>query len=452
MYILNNKSRLQCIIYLYYFSIIFDAIFRKWILPSLSTPIMMIKQIIAVIIFFYGIKYLVHNNAIWEKASIIIGIIVFCTTLTLGHGNLIVALWGCTSFWFGIPVCYIISKALREDDILQIGKLTVYTSIVNSILIIVQFNLPTNHWLNYKGFEVQENIANLSAAELAGMFRPTGIFITSTHNSLFMLLSLAFILYFLIIKKYIIKQKLLYIALILFLTACLCTASRTNIIYSIGLVIYFLYFYIKKNNIKQFVPYIFISIISFIIIILSPIGKSATNNINKRFENASQVQYKGKSTSAGTLSDLYYRTIGYNIDAIISPKTIDGESIPFWGYGQGMSTQIGGKILKSQSGRSGFSLAEWDGLRIMCESGYILGWIIIFLRLGYVFRFFTKLFKYKRKNAYLPIIIYPSFLLSFYLLNTWGNAFLANFAFLTGGLFLASLKIKFNYSNTIQHQ
>ena len=174
-----------------------------------------------------------------------------------------------------------------------------------------------------------------------------------------------------------------------------------------------------------------------ILLTFSKLGSSAINNVSKRFDEASRVQYGKVSTSEGTLNDIFYRNIWYNVDAVLDPHTIDGNSIPFWGYGQGMSTQIGGKLLNVKSGRSGFALAEWDGLRIMCESGYILGWLILFIRLGYVFRFIPHLAFYKKENQFLTLSLFLPFLLSFYLLNTWGNVFLANYAFFAGGFFLS---------------
>ena len=437
----RHHKRIIYLIYLYYFFIIYDAIFRKWLIPSLSAPIMMIKQIIAILIFFFGIKYLIRQESIsWEKLSIVVGLIVFLISLIWGHGNILVAFWGCLPYWFGIPVCFIIGKVLQQKDLINIGKITVYTSIINSLLIIIQFYLPTGHWLNYKGWVIGENISSLTTVDLAGMFRPCGIFITSSHNSLFMLFALSFILYFFFIKKSIISSKVLIISLILFVISCVCTTSRTNIFYSLGFLFFFFIFYAKRNTFRKVFSMVFLFMILFYLFSITSIGEKSLNNIGRRFENASEVQYQNKSTFMGTIYDIYTRTIAYNMNALINPQTIDGNSIPFWGYGQGMSTQVGGRLLNVKMGKSGFTLAEWDGLRIMCESGYFFGWLIIFMRLSYIFRFIPDLFSLKRKNRFLSIIIYPTFFLSFFLLNTWGNSFLGNFAFFAGGLFLASLK------------
>ena len=187
------------------------------------------------------------------------------------------------------------------------------------------------------------------------------------------------------------------------------------------------------------------AIIGLVLLSCLPIISSATDTILARFADASVDQYAGKGTIEGTLLDLYYRNVVYNIEAIINPKTFDGETIPFWGYGQGMSTQVGGRLLGITE-NAGFALAEWDGLRIMCESGYFFGWTIIFIRMGYAFRYLFSIKTFKQKHNYLSLIILPAFLVTFYLLNNWGNLFLSNMSFLVGGIFLASKKYRI-YSN-----
>ena len=134
------------------------------------------------------------------------------------------------------------------------------------------------------------------------------------------------------------------------------------------------------------IKYIPLIIVGLMILSYVPSVNEALNSMSNRFTNASQSQFDDLTTAEGTLKDLYNRNIVYNLRALIQPKTLDGEDVPFWGFGQGMSTQVGGRLL-SINRNAGFSLAEWDGLRIMCESGMIFGWIIIFVRIGYAFRF-----------------------------------------------------------------
>lgn len=438
----NSSHRSKLLLFLiqsYILALLFDGIVRKWLLPGLSSQIMMIKQAIAVLIVLKGISSIKELSG-WEKSFAIIGLCVFITSLLAGHGSLTVALYGCLPYWFGLTTSYIMGQTLNRKDLLAIGKLIIYTSIFNSLLTIVQYLLPVNNILNYTGGDVAENITGMSAAELAGIYRPAGIFMHATQSGLFMMLSFALILYFLLIDTKSIKRKIIVIAFFFDIIACICSVSRTVIFIHIGTFLFFSYFCHNGDFIKKTLNFFIYAVPITVALMLTPFGQNAINNIMARFDEASRVQYKKKTTAEGTIADLWNRNVTYNINAIIDPHTIKGDTIPFWGYGQGISTQIGGKLLNMKS-QSGFSLAEFDGLRIMCESGYLFGWITIIIRLGYSFRFLPRLGNLKKRKKYLCIMLFPPFLISFYLINTWGNVFLSNWAFLCGGLFLASYRI-----------
>jgi len=432
----NIYNKLHSTIYAYFFLILFDGIFRKWLLPSLSAPIMMLKQVAAIIICLIGFKYIKRMTR-WEISFFFVGIIVFATTMIFGHGNLIVALYGCLPYWFGLPVCFFIGKILTEKDLNFFSKVIIYTSIANSILLIIQFMLPPSHFLNYLGSEVREEIAYVSVSELASAFRPAGIFIHHTHNSLFSLLAFSIICYFLFFKVNRLNKKVLITTCILDILACFCSASRTTLILHIAVIIYFL-FIINKQYIRRLFKYSIIGISLLLLIFITPIGQKAINNLGQRFESVAIIEQGNSNVITGIVLEIISRNIEYNIQALFFPQTLDGESIPFWGFGQGMSTQTGGRIMGIDK-NAGFALAEWDGLRTICESGLFLGWIILSIRLGYVLRCIPILKKSINTSNYYPIFLYPTIFICFGLYFSWGNLFIANFTFFITGYFFTTL-------------
>ena len=449
MFRINGKYKVtRWLILFFLLSIIYDGVFRKWLLAPFSVPLMMVKQVIAILICLNNFSVF-PRMSVWEKSFIFVGTIAFLTTLAFGHQNLTVAIYGCLPFWFGLPICFIISNKIQVSDLIAYIKIVIYSSILNSVLMILQFQLSPSHILNYRGGEVDARIQDMSVSDMSGLFRPAGLFMHDVQSNLFMLLSLVLILYCLLFNKYIISRKTLIIAFLLEMFACVCSASRTCIFLHFGTILFFVFYCMKRKNLRILFKMSYVLIPILFIVTLSPVGNKAIDNLERRFTAASKVQSGNISTTEGTLNDLWNRNVVYNVEALINPHTMDGNSIPFMGYGQGLSTQIGGKILNLKMGKSGFALAEWDGLRIMCESGYILGWLIIFIRLGYVFRFIPRLKFYRKKNQFLTICLFLPFLMSFYLLNTWGNLFVSNFAFLVGGLFLSASKNEYQINNFI---
>lgn len=79
---LPKNKKIIFLINIYIFLILYDGIFRKWLLPSMSSAIMPVKQLVAVLIVIYGFRY-VKIMTVWEKSFAIIGLMVFLLTLLL---------------------------------------------------------------------------------------------------------------------------------------------------------------------------------------------------------------------------------------------------------------------------------------------------------------------------------------------------------------------------------
>ena len=309
----------------------------------------------------------------------------------------------------------------------------------------MQTMFPVGHILNFRGGEVRENIADRTALELAGAFRPSGIFMSTALLGMLILISTALIFYFLLIKKDVFNRALLIMSYVCCWVSAICAVSRSCVFYIVGITAYVVFFSNNPKIRSLFLKYSIIMLILGSMTYFTPLGQKAIDNMLNRFDNASISNVGTKRTTVyGTIYDIWNRNVVYTVDALVDPHTLDGASVPFFGYGQGMSTQVGGKLLRSKLAEknSGFALAEWDGLRVMCESGMILGWIVIYIRMAYTFRYLFQLMRYKRKGYYLPILLFPVFFFSFNLGFTWGNVTNANFAFLMAGLFMATLRFE----------
>ena len=110
--------------------------------------------------------------------------------------------------------------------------------------------------------------------------------------------------------------------------------------------------------------------------------------------------------------------------------------LPFWGYGIGMGTNVGAKII---SGKLQFLIAEAEWGRIIGEMGILLGMIIIFIRVHLVIKLFRKSWGEMQKLNILPWL-----LLSFGFINIlqgqWAQPTSLGFSILVGGLIIASVE------------
>jgi len=442
MSVLKYKHERNLVL-IFFFLLMLDGIFRKWLFPSVATPIMIIKQLLSVYMVYVGYKKGLIKN-IWATFSMVLGFISFVTTLLFGHHNIVIAIWGCQNWWFGIPLCILISKVVTRSDLMKMLKYILFFSILNGIITTLQYFSPINSFLNMRiGGEIVDKFhKGVSISELSGMFRCSGIFGYITQSSIFQPLALGSILYFFFThRKISLKYNgfILLLAVATYLLTCVFSVSRTTIfvtILSLSFILISSYkLWLRKQNVFIYFP--FLLIMAFFIISRPSVNKGISTLTN-RFESASQTE----NAVEGNLQDLLNRGILYTVDAVINPKTLDGEEVPFWGFGQGISTQVGGRLAGIGDKNAGFAYAEWDSKRIVCESGLLLGIAMLFCRLGFVLSFLPDIYKRVKKKIYLPLFLYPSFFFGFFFLYQWGNTFLFNFALLCGGLCLTSLKYR----------
>lgn len=427
--------------------LLFDSIFRKWVMPGLSSAIALIKVPLLVILLFLIARKGIHFSKI-SLAFFYLGIAAFITALFWGHHNIYVALWGCYPYLISIPVGYAIAKYLKEDDIERIGKLFVIVAFVNVAITAIQFNLPLDHFLNRTTWDEKEALAaskGYSVEDLAGGFRPRGLFMITFQSNYIMQVGYAFFLYFGLIKR---KYPYWFVglgALFLF-TNGIFSVSRgffLNICILIAFLLWALWDRIKTYNKLISFSTVF-AILALPTILATPIFSSAINNMSTRFSNAAETNgAEGrdlKETIHGSLNDMYWRFLGQNIKAVTHPETLDGNDVPFWGYGSGLSTQAASKFLKMEK-HSGFALAEGDIMRIMCECGYLIGWAIVFLRYYFWMRYIPHLGTFKNKRYYLSLCMLIPCITGF-LFSQWGNQFMMCFIPITISLFVAALRIE----------
>lgn len=86
-------------IWIYIFLLIFEGALRKWFLPFLATPLLVVRDPIAIWLTIIGIqKGWIRNG--YARTIMITASISFILTLVLGHHNLFVALFGWRIYFF----------------------------------------------------------------------------------------------------------------------------------------------------------------------------------------------------------------------------------------------------------------------------------------------------------------------------------------------------------------
>ena len=158
-------------VWLYVVLLVFEGALRKWVLPSLATPLLVVRDPIAIWLVVEGLrrKWFVSP---YFRVMMIAATLSFFLTLVAGHHNLLVALFGWRIYFFHFPMILVIGKVLARDELLRMLRFFLYLSVPMTLLVVVQFYSPDTAWVNIG--VGGEGTAGFGGA--MGYMRPPGTF------------------------------------------------------------------------------------------------------------------------------------------------------------------------------------------------------------------------------------------------------------------------------------
>jgi hypothetical protein len=422
----NNRvlQQLRTGVWLYFLLLIFEGALRKWFLPFLATPLLIVRDPIALWVTLTAVNKGILKTNSFINAILIISIASFLAAILLGHGNVAVALFGLRILVIHFPFMFAMGAITTEEDVIKIGKVTLWIAIPMAILIGLQFYSPQTAWVN-RGVGGDESGAGFSGA--LGYFRPPGTFSFTNGNALFFAFTAMFVFYFLInIDK--VNKYLLMGATIALIASIPLSISRT-LIFSVAVCAAFLLFSLsRKPQYAGKVVFGGIGILVLLAVISQlPLFQTAMEATLVRFTTANEGE---GGLVQGVIGDRYF---GGMIGAVTNSA-----QLPFFGYGLGMGTNVGAMLL---SGKLTYLIAEGEWGRLIGEMGLLFGLLIIILRLSFCLQISILAFQRLKYNDLLPWMM-----LSFALLNIpqgqWAQPTSLGFSTVAGGLVLASIHKK----------
>src|SRR5690554_2578602 len=120
---LTSDSLLKKGVWAYFFLLLFEGALRKWFLPGLATPLLVVRDPIALFLIWkaWQTGVLVPNRLM--TGSIVIGIISIYTSLLLGHGSIPVAIYGARILLIHFPLMFVIGSVFNAEDVVKVGKI-----------------------------------------------------------------------------------------------------------------------------------------------------------------------------------------------------------------------------------------------------------------------------------------------------------------------------------------
>ena len=409
-------------IWIYFIILIIEGGLRRWILPSLATPILIIRDLLGIylLIVAYGTDYFPKNRLVPIFFSI--GLISVFTALFFGHGNLFVALFGARILVVQVPLLFLIGHVFNQEDVIAMGRVVLWISIPMAILITLQFYSPQSAWVN-KG--VGDNLEGAGFSGSNGYFRPPGTFSFISGTVSFFSLVGCYVMYFWLQPKFISKSLLIASSFAL-LISIPTSISRSLFFQFIITLFFFIWAKSNRPGFLKNISQIFFGFALITILFLNFKGlEDQINAFSTRFTTANE----GEGGLKGVFID---RFLGGLVGSFSS---LEDKYVVF-GQGIGMGTNVGSQLL---SGKLAFLIAEGEWGRVIGESGMILGFLIVFLRIYMSFNIILKCYnRLKYGDALSWMMMSFGFLVL--LQGLWGQPTSLGFYVLIGGLVLASLK------------
>ncbi|GHV57248.1 hypothetical protein FACS1894182_05610 [Bacteroidia bacterium] len=415
-------------VWVYLFLLIFEGALRKWFLPALSTPLLMARLPVVVWLWVIGAQKGWLRNG-YASAMMITATVSLIMTLIVGHQNMNTALYGWSIYFFYFPFIFIMGNVLTREDLLKIGRFILYLSIPMTVLIAIQFYSPQSAWVNRGVGGAMEGVGFSGALDY---FRPPGTFSFISGYINFQMLVGCYLFYYLLANKSLkqeqqIRPQHLWIMLGCYLISIPYSISRTHFYQTLVIMLFVLAIgiLVRRYN-KRIINMFVVGAMAITVIFALNIQGDSINAFTARFEGASETE---GGVVKGTIGNRFIGAYGRAFN----------DDLPLFGYGIGLGTNIGTKLVGANSIYDKFN-GEEEWSRIAGECGLLLGLIIIIVRCLFPLTIFSKSYKLlKEKQDLLPWLLCVSLLL-FIPQGQFGNSTGLGFAVFAGGLVFSAVK------------
>ena len=186
---MTRERKIRILLWAYFWLLIFEGALRKWFLPGLSNPLLVVRDPICILAIAIGWPYLLQTSLRpWLVVLGVIGFLGVVSALLVGHGDWLTAAFGVRILLLHFPLIFLFAAVFTRDDLWTFARWTLLVSIPMTILIAMQFSLPSTHFINVA--PGGEGTAGFSGA--MGKLRPPGTFSFISGLSSFYGLAAAF--------------------------------------------------------------------------------------------------------------------------------------------------------------------------------------------------------------------------------------------------------------------
>ena len=411
------------LIFLYLLLLVFEGAFRKWIVPQLSAPLLLIRDPVVLLIYLLAFRARIFPHNVWVVTLEIIAVLSWATGIIVLlpyfpiSTIILVTGYGVRSDFLHLPLIFIIPAVFDLEDVKRIGRWTIIGMIPMAALMVAQFAASPDAFIN-RAAGLGEGT---QIAAGGGKIRPPGVFSFVTGAVYYSSASAAFLLHT-VIAKLPFRSWLLYAAGTGLIVSLGVSGSRSAVlavlvvVASLGVILL-----VRPTLVNRFGRHLLLAAVVFWAVSYLPIFREGIEVLSNRFtESADENSIVG---------GLVGRTVGGFTEGLL---VLD--RVPLGGYGLGVGTSGGANFL---TGQASFLLAENEWSRILLESGPILGLAFLIWRTALACKLGVFAIRQIEAGNTLPIFLFSAGIFVV-LQGPFGQPTSLGFAVVFAGLCLAA--------------
>lgn len=364
-----NRQSLLKLIWLYFILLLFEGALRKWVVPFLSDPLLIIRDPVALLIYVQALRlgFVGSTGRYVGWAVMAFGFLGLGLLQAVLQGiRPEVVIYGWRTYFFHVPLIFIIPEVVRPSDVMKMGKLLLLMSVPMALLMLAQFRAPSDSFINASTIEGGAQIT------LVGdKIRPPGIFSFTSGASTYFSIVFALLLYGSLAKK-IFNPATMVVASFSLVAGAFVSGSRTYVVTCGMIMILCLPVLVRfPAMLLRLVGAAVALGLGVIVMLALPATREAFDIFAIRWTGAAETEqgaYVGGwlgRVFAGPMEAFYW-----------------GGETPLTGFGMGLGTNVGAKLM---TGSAAMIAPEWEWARMVFELGPFFGFIIIFARCAFAF-------------------------------------------------------------------
>ncbi|MGO8696311.1 MAG: hypothetical protein ACLQVY_01140 [Limisphaerales bacterium] len=411
----RQTSLIRNLIWLYIVLWLIEGGLRRWVLPGLASPLLLIRDPLVIAIYCLSVSIdLFPGNGfiIWGA---LLALLSFVNAMVMGHGNFFVALYGVRCDYLHVPLIFIMGKVLRQKDVIALAKVAVWVAVPYTALLVAQFYQPQDAWVN-RG--VGDNLEGAGFSGALGRFRPPGTFSFITGPSQLYPLFTACWFSLLLARKLPVWTMVasggailitipISVSRLLFLSVAIVAVTGLGAMF-VG----------RRLSFKLLVEFAVAGVILSALARQSSVFQDGMGAFSARWEAA--------TTEGGGFQEAI-------VDRVLDDLFGAFKGVKYSGLGTGFSTNVGQKTLTAEVG-FGASEGEWG--RLLYDNGFILGSLTVVYRVALAFSIAFTSFRAWRRNSP-SSLLFASACFVIVLNGQWGQTTTLGSAVIGAGLALA---------------